>query len=347
MSKTNTIWTASSRQSVLDGLAGASSLRILVLGDLMVDQYLLGKVDRISPEAPVPVLNASERDRRPGGAANVALNLRALGCDVSIAGLVGEDDHGRHLIAQLGMEGMDTRGILTSDTRPTTVKTRIMSGGQHLMRVDEEVDADLEAAESARMLDGIRHCLDAETVHAILIEDYDKGALSPAVIDGVLAEAEKRNIPVTVDPKFRHFDLYRGVALFKPNLKELQEGLGLHWEPGDRKARTQGIAEGLEQLESQLRPDAILLTLSEDGVRIRHGGQDDHHPAHPREILDVSGAGDTVIAVATVLLAQGVSPSDLAAAANLAGGLVCEKPGVVPIHPADLVREIEHLPLHA
>jgi rfaE bifunctional protein kinase chain/domain len=201
MNRAHTIWTAASRQSVLDGLAGASSLRILVLGDLMVDQYLLGKVDRISPEAPVPVLNASERDCRPGGAANVALNLRALGCDVSLAGLVGEDDHGRHLIAQLGMEGMDTRGILTSDTRPTTLKTRIMSGGQHLMRVDEEVDADLGTAESARMLDGIRQCLDAETIHAILIEDYDKGALSPAVIDGVLAEAGKRNIPVTVDPQ--------------------------------------------------------------------------------------------------------------------------------------------------
>ena len=186
------------------------------------------------------------------------------------------------------MEGMDTR-ILTSDTRPTTLKTRIMSGGQHLMRVDEEVDADLGTAESARMLDGIRQCLDAETIHAILIEDYDKGALSPAVIEGVLAEAGKRNIPVTVDPKFRHFDLYRGVALFKPNLKELKEGLGLQWEPGDRNARTQGIDDGLNQLETELRPDAILLTLSEDGVRIRHQGQDGHHPAHPREILDVSG----------------------------------------------------------
>ena len=322
-------------------------MRILVLGDLMVDQYLLGKVNRISPEAPVPILRADERDRRPGGAANVALNLRSLGCDVSIAGIVGEDDHGRHLIAQLGMEGMDTRGVLTSETRPTTLKTRIMSGGQHLMRVDEEVDADLGDIESQRMLDAVRQCLDAETVDAILLEDYDKGVLSPAVIQGVLDQAAARDIPVSVDPKFRHFDCFEGVALFKPNLKELKEGLGLQWEAGNREARLLGIQHGLNTLEQQLNPGAILLTLSEDGVRIRHNGQDDHHPAHPREILDVSGAGDTVIAVATVLLAQGVNPSDLAAAANLAGGLVCEKPGVVPIRPEDLKREIEQLPLHA
>ena len=347
MTSTSSIWTSASRQSVLNGLAGASSLRILVLGDLMVDQYLLGKVDRISPEAPVPILRANARDRRPGGAANVALNLRSLGCDVSIAGIVGDDDHGRHLIAQLGMEGMNTRGMLTSDTRPTTLKTRIMSGGQHLMRVDEEVDTDLGDIESQRMLDAVRQCLDAETVHAILLEDYDKGVLSPAVIQGVLKESKERDIPVSVDPKFRHFELFKGVALFKPNLKELKEGLGLQWETGDRAARLEGIQHGLDLLETRLTPDAILLTLSEDGVRIRHGGQDDHHPAHPREILDVSGAGDTVIAVATVLLAQGVAHSDLAAAANLAGGLVCEKPGVVPIRPEDLKREIEHLPLHA
>jgi len=345
MTTTSSSWTATSRRSVLDGLSGTGNLRILVLGDLMVDQYLLGKVHRISPEAPVPIHRTEERDRRPGGAANVALNLRALGCGVSIAGIVGNDDHGRHLVAQLEKEGMDTRGITTSQQRPTTLKTRIMSGGQHLLRVDEEVDVDLDPTSSEAVLTAVRNCLDHSDHHAILIEDYDKGVLSPHVIDGVLTEARNRGIPVSVDPKFRHFTLFRDVALFKPNLKELKEGLGLQWDSGNRQAREEAIDSGLDSLEKLVRPEAILLTLSEDGVRIRHAGQDDRHPAHPREILDVSGAGDTVIAVATVLLALGVPYSDLAAAANLAGGLVCEKPGVVPIRLEDLKREIEQLHL--
>ncbi|MBK12667.1 MAG: D-glycero-beta-D-manno-heptose-7-phosphate kinase [Crocinitomicaceae bacterium] len=339
-------WTSSSRHGVLSALEGGQNLRILVLGDLMVDQYLLGNVHRISPEAPVPIHRTEERDRRPGGAANVALNLRALGCQVSIAGMVGNDDHGRNLLTQLRNKAMDTRGIVSSSDRPTTLKTRIMSGGQHLLRVDEEVDTDLDLVASESIIEAVKTCLDHVAHHAILIEDYDKGVLSPIVIDGVLDEAKKRNIPVSVDPKFRHFNLFQNVALFKPNLKELIEGLGLQWDIEDDNGRSIAIDRGLEALERQLKPDSILLTLSENGVRIRHQGQDDIHPAHPREILDVSGAGDTVIAVATVLLAQGIAPSDLAIVANLAGGLVCEKPGVVPIHLEDLVREVEKLPLN-
>ena len=339
-------WTSSSRLGVLGALEGSQNLRILVLGDLMVDQYLLGNVHRISPEAPVPIHRTKARDRRPGGAANVALNLRALGCQVSIAGMVGDDDHGRNLLTQLQSETMDTRGVVCSSDRPTTLKTRIMSGGQHLLRVDEEVDTDLDPETSGTVLDAVRVCLDHVAHHAILIEDYDKGVLSPTVIAGVLDEANKRNIPVCVDPKFRHFNLFQNVALFKPNLKELREGLGLQWDAGDEKGKSIAIDQGLDALEKQLQPNSILLTLSEEGVRIRHQGQDDAHPAHPREILDVSGAGDTVIAVATVLLAQGVNPSDLAIVANLAGGLVCEKSGVVPILLEDLIREVEQLPLN-
>lgn len=347
MTTSPTAWTDSSRQTVLNGLDGAEGLRILVLGDLMVDQYLLGKVHRISPEAPVPIHRTEQRERRPGGAANVALNLRALGCDVSLAGIVGRDDHGLDLRSQLKEQGMDTSAVLEVNGRPTTLKTRIMSGGQHLLRVDEEVDLDLDPTASKELVAAVCHQLDAAEHHAVLLEDYDKGALSADVIRGVLAEAKQRGIPVSVDPKFRHFDLFEGVSLFKPNLKELKEGLSLNWEVGNRAAREAGIARGLDQLTQSLHPDHILLTLSEDGVLIRHGEQDFHHPAHAREILDVSGAGDTVIAVATVLLAQGVPAADLAAAANLAGGLVCEKPGVVPIHVDDLKREIQQLPLDA
>ncbi len=338
-------WTQQDQESALSALDRAPELRILVVGDLMVDQYLLGGVDRISPEAPVPILRATERDRRPGGAANVALNLRALGCKVTLSGIIGDDEIGQHLLANLENSGIDNPGIVAHPGRPTTLKTRIMSGGQHLLRVDEEVDTDLSHADSQPLLSAIKACLDAQPHDAILLEDYDKGALSPVVIAGILEEAKKRAIPVSVDPKFRHFDLFQGVSLFKPNLKELKEGLGLQWEVDDHGAKMKGIEDGLTALEQSIQPDAILLTLSELGVRIRFSGQDIHHPAHPREILDVSGAGDTVIAVATVLLACGVSPSALAAVSNLSGGLVCETPGVVPIDPNLLRQEILRLPI--
>ena len=341
---TSSSWTAQDRDGTIAALDQAPQMRVLVVGDLMVDQYLLGGVERISPEAPVPILRATTRERRPGGAANVALNLRGLGCHVTLAGIVGHDDAGKHLKVDLEDAGMDTAGIVVLENRPTTLKTRVMSGGQHLIRVDEEVDTDLEDPESERLLNAIKVILSQQTHQAIILEDYDKGALSPAVISGILAEAKSKGIPVSVDPKFRHFQLYKGVALFKPNLKELKEGLGLQWESDDHEARMSGIESGLKQLENDLHPDSILLTLSEHGVRVRHSGQDAQHPAHPREILDVSGAGDTVIAVATVLLAAGVPYSALAAVANLAGGLVCETPGVVPIDAGSLRREIQRLP---
>ena len=338
-------WTRTSRDNALAALDRASEVRVLVVGDLMVDQYLFGRVDRISPEAPVPVVSATRRERRLGGAANVALNLRALGCPVTLAGLVGDDDHGKHLRTQLREAGIDSDGVAVAHDRPTTLKTRVMSSGQHLLRVDEEVDQDVDAQGASALLSAIRTALATRPHHAILLEDYDKGALSAEVIAGVLALAKEADIPVSVDPKFRHFDQYHGVDLFKPNLKELKEGLGLQWEPGDAPAREAGICEGLDRLDGLIHPKATLLTLSELGVRIRFGGQDAHHPAHPREILDVSGAGDTVIAVATLMMACHVPAPDLAAVSNLAGGLVCETPGVVPIHPDALRREIQGLPL--
>ena len=340
-------WTRTSRDSTLAALDRAESVRVLVVGDLMVDQYLLGRVERISPEAPVPVVSATQRERRLGGAANVALNLKALGCQVTLAGLVGDDDHGRHLQGQLQNAGIDGDGVATVKDRPTTLKTRVMSGGQHLLRVDEEVDRDVDATGAAALLSRIQSALASRPHHAILLEDYDKGALSESVIHSILDTAKAQCIPVCVDPKFRHFDLFKGVDLFKPNLKELKEGLGLQWELDDTKARDAGIRDGLDRLDALLRPKATLLTLSELGVRVRFDGQDAHHPAHPREILDVSGAGDTVIAVATMLLACGVAAPDLAAVSNLAGGLVCETPGVVPIDPEALRREIQRLPLPA
>ena len=344
---TQNAWSPEDCDRAIAALENADALRILVVGDLMVDAYLLGRVDRISPEAPVPILRASQRERRPGGAANVALNLKALGAAVTVGGAIGNDHDGKDLQRALESQGMDTDAIVTLGDRRTTVKTRVMSGGQHLLRVDEEDDGDLNAEDSQQFLEQLASVLTARPFDAILIEDYDKGALSPTVIDGLLAMARERNIPVTVDPKFRHFDLYRDVALFKPNLKELRDGLGLVWEDGDENAMNHALTEGLNRLQAEWNPENVLLTLSERGVRVKTRTEDVQQPAHPREILDVSGAGDTVIAVATVLLAQGVEAWSLAQVANLAGGLVCEKPGVVPIDLPTLLAEVRRLPIQA
>ncbi len=343
----HTAWSPEDCERVLTALEGAKNLRILVVGDLMVDAYLLGRVERISPEAPVPILRAHQRERRAGGAANVARNLKAMGVEVTVAGIIGKDQDGEDLMMELARLEMDTRGILPLEHRRTTVKTRVMSGGQHLLRVDEEDDMDLDSDASQHFLEKLSAVLKTADFDAILIEDYDKGALSPTVIEGLLGMARERQIPVTVDPKFRHFDLYKGVALFKPNLKELKDGLGLLWENGDADAMQKALTEGLDRLQSNWQPETILLTLSELGVRVRTAMADVQQPAHPREILDVSGAGDTVIAVATALLAQGLDPVSMAQVANLAGGLVCEKPGVVPIDPDALMAEVRRLPIQA
>ena len=344
---THHAWSPEDCERAVTALENAGNLRVLVVGDLMVDAYLLGRVDRISPEAPVPILRASQRERRPGGAANVALNLKALGSAVTVAGIVGMDQDGQDLQASLEAEGMDTDGVVAFEHRRTTVKTRVMSGGQHLLRVDEEDDADLNGPDSQRFLEQLATVMAARPFDAILIEDYDKGTLSPAVIDGVLHMAREREIPVSVDPKFRHFDCYRDVALFKPNLKELRDGLGLIWENGDGAGMQTALKSGLERLQSEWNPAMVLLTLSEHGVRVKTPLLDVQQAAHPREILDVSGAGDTVIAVATVLLAQGVDAISLAQVANLAGGLVCEKPGVVPVDLTALLAEVRRLPIQA
>jgi rfaE bifunctional protein kinase chain/domain len=328
-------------EQVKKALRGANKLNILVVGDVMVDAYLLGKVERISPEAPVPILRTEKREQRPGGAANVALNLVALGARCTLVGAMGQDDEANILKGLLKGAGISAAGLVTLKDRPTTSKTRVMSGGQHLLRVDREATHDLGAEQSAALLERINTLLAAERFDAIILEDYDKGVLSSEVIRGSIAAARSLGIPVTVDPKLRHFNDFKGVDLFKPNLLELNEGLGLRAR-GDCPKE---IDAALEALSARLAPTAALLTLSEHGVRFcsskGSGTGSGHHPAHAREIVDVSGAGDTVIAVATVLLAQQISLTDLAATANLAGGLVCEKPGVVPIDPEALLTEID------
>jgi len=326
-------------REVLAAFDRFSDLRVVVAGDIMLDAYVFGEVNRVSPEAPVAVLDVVRREARPGGAANVAENVRALGGQVAVCALIGADEAGTALKDLLSARGIDVSGVLSDPDRPTTVKTRLMSAGQHLLRTDEESTQPVAPPLAANVVAAFSDLLARTNPHVVILEDYDKGALTALTIPGILAACTARGIPVAVDPKLRQFALYTGVQLFKPNLKELREGTGKHLVT---KSDSTEIQAAIEALTEALAPEIALITLSEAGVwghAPQRGALHQRRPAHPREIVDVSGAGDTVIAVAALLLACGVDPVSLAEAANLAGGLACERPGVHPLSLAELRAE--------
>lgn len=318
-------------------LEQARQTTVLVVGDVMLDAYLWGRVDRISPEAPVPVVHVTERSARLGGAANVALNLRALGAVPLVLSIIGNDAAGLDIRRCFHEANLDDAGLVRSDLRPTTVKTRIISGHQHVVRVDEESTDDLSLADEDALLRKIQETLDRRRPKAVVLEDYNKGVLTPRIIDAVVRMAATAGIPVAVDPKLKNFLRYKGVHLFKPNVKELREGLKTDVDPGDIASVEQAVL----RLEKELGNTATMVTLSEHGVYAHDGTAGFHLPAHPRKVVDVSGAGDTVIAVAALALAQALPLRSIAALANLAGGLVCEEVGVVPIDPERFSQEVQ------
>jgi rfaE bifunctional protein kinase chain/domain len=309
--------------------------KVLVIGDVMLDAYWFGKVDRISPEAPVPVVNVQNKEYRLGGAANVALNLKRLGAAPIICSVIGKDVEGDIFLKLLGDESIGQEGVVFSDTRPTTVKTRIISGKNQLLRVDSEDDSLVSLSESLELASRIKILLrDADLV---VFEDYDKGVISPGLIEDIVNEANKLKIPVAVDPKKRNFMAYNNVTLFKPNMRELAEGLKL-----DINTHTaiDLIESAAYKLKDKLQIVHAMITLSEMGVYVTGKDKDGYLiPAHVRDIYDVSGAGDTVISVAALALLANVPIDVVAALANLAGGLVCEKVGVVPVEREELMRE--------
>lgn len=320
----------------IDGfLEHARRSTVLVVGDVMLDAYLWGRVDRISPEAPVPVVHVQERSARLGGAANVALNLHALGSSPIVVSMVGDDGAADSLSTCFREASLATEGLMRSSARPTTVKTRVISGHQHVVRVDEESTNELDAEEEKKLLALITRTINERKPEVVILEDYDKGVLTPATIAGTIAAAQQAGIPVAVDPKLRNFLRYRGVSLFKPNVKELREGLKVEVNGADIASIRQAVA----RLEQALGNTATMVTLSEHGVYVHDQAGEHHLPALPRKIVDVSGAGDTVIAVAALALSYGLPIDRIAALANLAGGLVCEEVGVVPIDPDRFRRE--------
>lgn len=312
-----------------------NSLTALIVGDVMIDAYYWGKVERISPEAPVPIVQVQQRENRLGGAANVALNVKMLGSKAIIASVVGDGSKGDMFRSTLKENGFSTEGIIDSPDRMTTVKTRVISQGHHLLRIDEENTSPLTSTDERHLLDCIKGILERQKVDVIILEDYNKGVLTEKVITTIIAWAREKAIPTTVDPKKDNFFAYTGATLFKPNLKELKEGVKIDFDKQDFNA----LQGAIRSLESRLKNDVTLVTLSELGV-VTNSAQGFHHEkAHRREILDVSGAGDTVISVASLAMAAGASPAVYAALANIAGGLVCEKVGVVPVDKALLQSE--------
>ncbi len=314
------------------------SKRILVVGDVMIDAYLKGKVNRISPEAPVPIINLESREERLGGAANVAMNIKAMGATPILCSVVGDDSGAARFNRLLEIEGLSTAGMVKDKDRVTSVKTRVLGNNQQLLRIDEERVENLTGIQEEALINTVSSLIKSEKIDALIFEDYNKGTLTPKVIGELTSVASENNVVTTVDPKFANFLAFKNVTLFKPNLKELSEGLGKLINYSEDKT---AFEDAVVELESKLQNDYSFVTLSEHGVYMKYKDEQHYIPAHRRSIADVSGAGDTVIAVATLCLCSGLSPKFVAEIANLAGGLVCEHRGVVPIDKDRLKEEVE------
>lgn len=325
----------------VSGLFNAfNNLKVLIVGDVMIDANLFGKVERISPEAPVPIVLVENRKSLLGGAANVALNIKSMGAIPIMCSVIGNDAKGNEFLQLMEDQNMRNDGIIKSSFRPTTTKYRVIGNRTQMLRVDEEIDTDLSEEESTHFLKRIEEIIETEKVDVIIFEDYNKGVLTAEVITKVITLANERGIPTTVDPKKKNFDQYNHVTLFKPNLKELREGLKVDVNPEDKAS----LAQALNLLQEKQQIKIAMTTLSEYGVFIRSFDSYKHEscfqiPAHRRAITDVSGAGDTVISVASLCLALNQHIDLIAALSNLAGGLVCEHIGVVPVNRERLMEE--------
>ncbi|HET7276217.1 MAG TPA: D-glycero-beta-D-manno-heptose-7-phosphate kinase [Longimicrobiaceae bacterium] len=310
-------------------LAGGSGKRIVVVGDLMLDVYLAGVVSRISPEAPVPVVQVSEERIALGGAANVAANVAALGAHCDLVGYVGSDSAGRQIRSTLAAAdgGALTAYLVERDDRPTTTKTRVMARRQQVVRFDREHDHDLADDCTAELCQILRDTIPGAAV--LVLEDYNKGVLSPVVICTALELAKSSGVPVAVDPKFRNIFEYQGADIFKPNAFELATALGMPVRAQDD--------EWLENARKRFGCEHLLVTLGEEGMVLHSAdGSTFRVPALAREVFDVSGAGDTVIATVAVAVAAGASVREAAVLANFAAGIEVAKPGVATVRPAEI-----------
>jgi D-glycero-beta-D-manno-heptose-7-phosphate kinase len=312
-----------------------NNLNVLIIGDVMIDSYMWGRVNRISPEAPVPIVAVHKKEKRMGGAANVALNIQALGANPVLCSVIGIDHEGQTFLELLKNQKLSQKGILKSRTRITTEKTRVIGNNHQLIRIDEEFDEDISPAETQQLVTLISYILQHDKIDVIIFEDYNKGLITPRLISKVVELARSKGIPTCVDPKKKNFNSYKGVSLFKPNLKELREGLKIETGADNIKE----LQRAVSSFRVKQKFETALVTLAEKGVITNSRSVKEHVPAHIRTIADVSGAGDTVISVASLLTALKCNPVVTAAIANLSGGLVCEQIGVVPINKEQLLEE--------
>ena len=311
-----------SEQRVEQLLDLARDVRVLVVGDLMLDRYVTGAVDRISPEAPVPVVRVEAESSAVGGAANVAHNVAALGARCDLIGVIGTDVGGALLRRELDLLGIGTEALIKAEDRPTTTKTRVLARRQQVVRYDHEVDADVEGEVAAQLVRAVTDL--AGVADVIVLEDYNKGVLIPAVIDAVMQAAREHGVPTVVDPKRLRFFGFTGATVFKPNAKELADALGEPIRPQD--------PDWMEGVRARLGCEHLLVTLGEHGMALRTGdGEYVQVPAAAREVYDVSGAGDTVTAVLALALGAGASPVDAAILANHAAALEVAKAGVATV----------------
>ncbi len=314
-------------------------IKVAVLGDVMLDTYMWGHVERISPEAPVPVVSLDKKENRIGGAGNVALNIRSLGAEVFVLSVIGADEDGDKLETLLKGKNIKTAYLLKSKERLTTNKTRIISRNQQMMRLDAEISNDLSVADENKLLEKIETLIKKEKLDVLIFEDYNKGVLTEKLIRETIALCKKSNVICTVDPKRKNFFSYKGVDIFKPNLKEVKEGLNLLID----NVELRQLKNIHKELHAILDHKISFITLSEKGVYYQQDGNASIIPSHFRNIADVSGAGDTVIAVASLVYAVSKNIHLMADIANIAGGLVCEEVGTMAINKEKLLQECELL----
>ena len=312
-------------------LAKFGRQRVLVLGDIMLDHYIWGKVERISAEAPVPVLEVQKEEFRLGGAANAALNVKSLGGKAILLGVTGRDSAAQDLKQLMECKGLATDGLIADPDRKTTLKTRIVATNQQIVRIDRETQIDLGNEARTALLDSLRRLL--PNCQALIIEDYNKGVLTGEVISGALELAKSLGIPVAVDPKHRNFRQYRGVDIFKPNFRELQDILDMEFESEDE------FQVAASQLRGEMQIKNLIVTRGSLGMYVFDGGKQARHlPTAAREVFDVSGAGDTVISALTLAYVSGADIHLAAKVANHAAGVACGKVGTASVNPDELLK---------
>jgi rfaE bifunctional protein kinase chain/domain len=316
-----------------------SKMKVVVIGDVMLDTYWWGNVERISPEAPVPVVAVSQREKRIGGAGNVALNVQALGASVALLTILGDDEDGVQLKQMLQDKTIDTRFILESKKRITTNKIRIISRNQQMMRLDAEQTDDIDETDETKLLNQVEKYILSERPNVVILEDYNKGILTKNIIEHTIELCNKNDITTTVDPKRKNFFSYKNATLFKPNLHEVYTSLNLLPEEISLK----NLSDIHLKLKENLEHSISMITLSEKGIFFQEKSAKDIIPSHRRNIADVSGAGDTVIAVASLIYASTRDIRLSTEIANIAGGIVCEEVGTAAVNKEKLLAECKDL----